>query len=68
MPPLRISLEDAHRLWRSGRTIMFIDTRNPKAWATAEEKIPGAVRIPLEEIEAHLNELDRHATIITYCT
>jgi rhodanese-related sulfurtransferase len=30
--------------------------------------IPGAVRVPTDDVDSHLNALDRDHTIITYCT
>jgi rhodanese-related sulfurtransferase len=36
--------------------------------AYLENHIPGAVSIPLTELEARFGELDPKAWIITYCT
>jgi rhodanese-related sulfurtransferase len=68
METLRIEPRDAYALVASGEPVIFVDTRNPKAWAASDEKVPHAIRIPLDELEARLYELDRGATIISYCT
>ena len=64
----RITPEKAKDELDSGRPVTFVDVRNPQAWGTSNEKIPGAVRIPLAEAEQHIGDLDRESTIITYCT
>jgi rhodanese-related sulfurtransferase len=51
-----------------GEAFTFIDTRNPQAWAEADTKLPGALRIPLDELEEDLDEIPHDRTVITYCT
>ena len=67
MDSIRKSVEEAKDL-SSTQPVIFVDTRNPQAWGKSEEKLPGAVRIPLDELESRIDELDRKANIITYCT
>jgi len=64
----RISPDEANARVMAGEPIIFVDSRNPKAWAESERKIPGAVRVPTDNVESHLGMLDRDHTIITYCT
>ena len=40
----RISPPKVCSLLSSGRPIVFVDTRNPKAWAESDQKLPGAIR------------------------
>jgi rhodanese-related sulfurtransferase len=51
-----------------GEQFAFVDTRNPQAWGEAETKLPGAVRVPADELEQHLSEIPRDRAVITYCT
>ena len=51
-----------------GEQFTFVDTRNPKAWAEAKTKLPGAIRVPADEVEQHLSEIPHNRTVITYCT
>ena len=51
-----------------GEPFAFVDTRNPKAWGEAETKLPGAVRVPADELDEHLSEIPRDRAVITYCT
>ena len=64
----RISPEEARQRVEAGHYVLFVDARSPDAWAKADQKLPGAIRIPADEIADHLRELPRDATIITYCT
>ena len=64
----RISPEEVNARVLAGEPIVFVDTRNPKAWKESDRKIPDAVRVPAGDVESHLNEMDPNATIITYCT
>lgn len=61
----RINLEEAKTAFDSGAAV-FLDVRDPSAYA--ESHVPGAVSIPLAELDERWNELDRSAWIITYCT
>ena len=63
----RVSLEDARTAIESGDALV-VDVRSDAAYAVSH--IPGAINIPLDEIESNptgLN-LDRDKWIITYCT
>lgn len=64
----RISPEEANARVLAGEPIIFVDTRNPKAWGESNRKIPRAIRVPTDDVQSHLNEIDRGSTIITYCT
>ena len=63
-----ISAEEAWELVVKGADPVFIDTRNARHWAQSDVKIPGALRIWREELEARISEVPRGRTIITYCT
>ena len=51
-----------------GEPIVFVDSRNPVAWDQSSQKLPGAVRGPVDEVAQRLKELPAGATAITYCT
>jgi len=65
---LRISLEDYRARSSAGERFTFIDTRNPSAWEESDLMIPGAIRVPANELEQYLSEIPKNRTIITYCT
>ncbi len=64
----RISIEDLKACLDRGEDTFFVDTRNPKAWAEAETKLPGAIRVPADQVQEHLADIPRDRTIVTYCT
>ena len=65
---LRISIDELRARMEAGEDFVFIDTRNPQAWAESDAKLPGALRIPGSEVEQHLSELPKDKPIVTYCT
>jgi 3-mercaptopyruvate sulfurtransferase SseA len=61
----RISLDDAKKAFDDNSAV-FVDVRS--ATSFAESHIPGAVNIPLSDINTRSGELDPNEWIITYCT
>jgi rhodanese-related sulfurtransferase len=48
--------------------LTVVDSRSAEAWDKAEKKAGGAIRIPPDEAEQHIADLDRHDYIVIYCT
>jgi 3-mercaptopyruvate sulfurtransferase SseA len=61
----RVNLAEAKSAYDSQEAV-FVDVRSAESYQ--QEHIPGALSIPVSEVEARLSELDREAWIITYCT
>jgi len=51
-------------LVRAGRAVL-VDVRESDEWA--EARIPGAIHLPLGELEARMHELPRDRTLILQC-
>ena len=68
MEATRVTVDEVKERMERGEEFTFVDTRNPKAWAEADTKLPGAIRIPAEEVIEHLAEVPHDRTVITYCT
>lgn len=68
MEATRVTVDEVKERIDRGEQFAFVDTRNPKAWAEATTKLPGAVRIPAGEVEPHLGQIPHDRTVITYCT
>ena len=64
----RISVDDLRDRLNRGENIFFVDTRNPKAWGEAETRLPGAIRVPADQVEQHLADIPRDRMIVAYCT
>ena len=65
---LRIPVPEARALLDRGEPVVFLDVRNPQAWAGSTVKLPGAIRIPLDELTARAGELPRSGHVVAYCT
>jgi rhodanese-related sulfurtransferase len=68
MEATRITVDEVRERLERGEQFAFLDTRNPTAWGEADKKLPNAIRVPAEELAAHLNEIPRDRAVITYCT
>ena len=68
MEATRVTVDEVKQRMDRGEMFTFVDTRNPKAWGESQTKLPGALRIPAEEVEDHLNEIPHDRSVITYCT
>ena len=68
METTRVTVDEVGERMNRGEQFAFVDTRNPTAWGEANEKLPGAIRVPAEEVDQHLDEIPHDRTVITYCT
>jgi len=68
MEPTRVTVEELKERMARGEEFAFVDTRNPTAWGEAETKLPGAIRVPADEVDEHLEQVPKDRTAITYCT
>lgn len=50
----------------AGQSVVIVDTRSLAAYQA--NHIPGAISLPLGEIELRQSELSKEAKIVTYCT
>ena len=67
MEPMRISVQDAKRRFDAGE-VDLLDTRAAEAWQKSSVKIPGAIRVPPDDVLHYLDQVPRNRPIITYCT
>ena len=61
----RVSLDEARKALDS-QTAVFVDVRDAADYAAAH--IPGALSIPLGQLDERADELNRSDWIIAYCT
>jgi 3-mercaptopyruvate sulfurtransferase SseA len=61
----RIALEESKAVFEKGEAT-FVDVRSASSYEASH--IPGALSIPLAELQSHVGELDPNQWIITYCT
>jgi len=68
MEATRVSAHEVKARMDRGDPLVFIDTRNAKAWGESQVKIPGALRVPADEVDRHLGQIPSNQAVITYCT
>lgn len=68
MKPTPVSAAEAWEMFNRGAGTVFVDARNPVAWGSSNVKLPGAIRIPAGDVDAHLGEVAREGAAIVYCT
>jgi rhodanese-related sulfurtransferase len=64
----RITVDELKRRMDKGEQFTVIDVRNPKAWTEADTVIPGAIRVPLDELEENLPRIPTNRPAVAYCT
>jgi membrane protein DedA with SNARE-associated domain len=64
----RISVEDLRRLMDAGSSPVVVDVRTPGARRAEPRRIPGAMVMTVDEVDARVAELPRGREIILYCT
>ncbi len=68
MEPPRIDKDELKRSLDAGEHFILLDDRSPEAWEKADTQIPGSIRVPPDDLDKHLQEINRNAKIVTYCT
>jgi rhodanese-related sulfurtransferase len=66
--PARITAKEVKEKLDKGEPMLIIDTRESQVWKQSDVKLPGAIRIPADDVGEHLYELPRDRLIVTYCT
>jgi rhodanese-related sulfurtransferase len=64
--PDRITAAEVMRRINRKEKLIFVDVREPESWASSEELIGGAMRVPPSEIAAHAGRIPRNLLVI-YC-
>ncbi|HWY69310.1 MAG TPA: rhodanese-like domain-containing protein [Terriglobales bacterium] len=65
---LRIGIDEVRKRVKAGEDIVFVDTRNPQAWAQSDVMLPKAMRIPADDPDKHLSAIPKDKMIVAYCT
>ena len=65
---LRIAVDDLRERMEAGEGFVFMDTRNPQAWAQSDVKLPEAIRVPLDSLDENLSKIPKDKPTVAYCT
>jgi rhodanese-related sulfurtransferase len=68
MDHIRIRVDEVRHLLEKHQPLVFVDSRNPRAWAEATERLPGALRVAAENVQETLDALPRGKPLVVYCT
>lgn len=63
----RISVEELNRMMDAGTAPLVVDVRSNTSRSIEPRYIPGALHLPLQGFETHVQELPRDREIILYC-
>jgi rhodanese-related sulfurtransferase len=64
----RITVNEVQKKIDAGEAFTFIDTRNPQAFSESDSMLPGAIRLPLDQLEEKLQSIPKNKHVVTYCT
>jgi rhodanese-related sulfurtransferase len=68
MEPAKLTPGEVKARMERGERFVFVDARPLQEWNAAENKLPGAVHVPADEITEHLKEIPWGHPVISYCT
>ncbi len=64
----RITIDALKAKLDSGAQILILDVRALDGWNSSTNKIKGAVRVPMEDVDKKKGEWNKATEIITYCS
>ncbi len=62
----RITVNEVKKRMDAKEKFVFIDTRNPQAWAESDTMLPGAMRF--DKVKEKLQSIPKDKPVVTYCT
>ena len=65
---LNIGIDELKKRMQAGEDFVFIDTRNPHAWAQSDVMLPNAIRVHVDDLDKHSYEIPKDRNIVAYCT
>jgi rhodanese-related sulfurtransferase len=68
MQPAKLTPEEVKARMERGERFVFVDARPLHEWNAAENKLPGAVHVPVDGISEHLNEIPWGHPVVSYCS
>lgn len=64
----RVSVDTLNKMMQDGHQPVVVDVRSSSAREIDPRRVPGAIAVNLENLDAHLGELPPDRDIILYCT
>lgn len=63
-----ITADEVKARLKKGEQLFFVNLRHHQDWDLAVMKARGALRVPDDQVEAHLDEIPRDRTVVVYST
>jgi rhodanese-related sulfurtransferase len=64
----KTTIQEVESRLGGNENLTIVDSRAADAWAKAETKAAGAIRIPPDEAEKHVADVSRDDFVVIYCT
>ncbi len=64
----RITKEELLKKMEAGEDLLILDVRNDADYMRSETRLPGAVRVTLDEIEGFAASIGVQRQVVAYCT
>lgn len=64
----RITVDELKEKLAKHEPVTIIDSRSQGSYDSATTKIKGAIRIPMDEVQANLKNIPRDKEVVVYCT
>ena len=64
----KITVKELKEKLDRGEAVTILDVRNPTAWANSDVRLPGAVRIAMDDLDSMAEAFDRTKDVVAYCT
>lgn len=64
----RITIDQLKAKLDAGAQVLILDVRALDGWSSSANKIKGAVRVPMEDVDKKKGEWNKATEIITYCS
>ena len=64
----RINVDELNERMQGETAPVVVDVRSPTARDLERRRIPGALYVPMQEVEQHMRDLPRDREIVLYCT
>ena len=64
----RITVEELNQRIARHEALMILDLRHPLDVLAAPQLIPGAIPVKPDELDTHLENIDRNTDVVLYCT
>ncbi|MDH3973697.1 MAG: rhodanese-like domain-containing protein [Deltaproteobacteria bacterium] len=64
----RVTVEALKARIDKGGSTVILDVRTTGSWMASNDKIKGALRIPIGALESRWGELSKESEIVAYCT